>query len=315
VERSGANGGDERWSGAERGSSRIGMRGRGTGIPFANAAVRGTGACSGTGNRTCSEACGERSRCEAGSGIGMHLGTRQVRDENTSRAERIYSLFFFRPLSSVSCSPSLVFPLPSPFPYSLFSRSDLSPSSPSPFDSTPPPPPSSLSFPPIPSFPVQIFLPPPHLPLTPPLRLLLLPSPFPHSRSFHPCLSAPSFFFFSSLSPPPSSCSFLSPLSLLLPSSFSFFLPRFFSSPLLSSPHRRMSLEKQGAVPGNETSSPGTAGASWIRKHRGGTQRRRARIPPRPPRHPPPRPRPRPQRLRPAHRLRPTHHRPSRTAA
>lgn len=76
----------------------------------------GTGACSGTGNRTCSEACGERSRCEAGSGIGMHLGTRQVRDENTSRAERIYSLFFFRPLSSVSCSPSLVFPLPSPFP-------------------------------------------------------------------------------------------------------------------------------------------------------------------------------------------------------
>ncbi|OZG51277.1 hypothetical protein PSRA_1221 [Pseudoscardovia radai] len=306
MERDGANGGDERWSGAERGSSRIGMRSRGPGIPFANAAVRGTGACSGTGNRTCSEACGERSRCEAGSGIGMHLGTRQVRDENTSRAERIYSLFFFRPLSSVSFSPSLVFPLPPPFPYSFFSRSDLSPSSPSPFDSTPPPPPSSLSFSPIPSCPVQIFLPPPHLPLTPPLRLLPLPSPFPiPALSIH--VSLPLLFLLP-----------FSPLVLFF--SFPFFPPSslvlfLLSSPLLFSPHRRMSLEKQGAVPGNETSSPGTAGASWIRKHRGGTQRRRARIPPRPPRHPPPRPRPRPQRLRPAHRLRPTHHRPSRTAA
>ena len=224
MERSGANGGDERWSGAERGSSRIGMRGRGTGIPFANAAVRGTGACSGTGNRTCSEACGERSRCEAGSGIGMHLGTRQVRDENTSRAERIYSLFFFRPLSSVSCSPSLVFPLPSPFPYSLFSRSDLSPSSPSPFDSTPPPPPSSLSFPPFPLF--------PSMSLCPFFFLFLLP------------FSPPLVLFFSFPSFPPSSL-----VLFLLSSSLLFFPAPLFSPPSYESRKARGCAGKRDIVP------------------------------------------------------------------
>ena len=194
---------------------------------------------------------------------------------------------------------------PAPSASILYSFSALSPPSPSPRLS------SSLSFSPFPLFPVQIFLPPPHLPLTPPLRLLLLPSPFPHSRSFHPCLSAPSFF--SSLSHP-SSCSFLSPSPSFFPRPFSsFFLASFL--PRSSFPPLSQKSRKAKGCAGKRDIVPGTAGASWIRKHRGGTQRRRARIPPRHPRHPPPRPRPRPQRLRPAHRLRPTHHRPSRTAA
>lgn len=181
----------------------------------------GTGACSGTGNRTCSEACGERSRCEAGSGIGMYLGTRQVRDENTSRAERIYSLFFFRPLSSVSSSPSLVFPLPSPFPYFLFSCSDLSPSSPSPFDSTPPPPPSSLSFSPFPLFPSMSLCP----------FFFLLP--------FSPLVLFFSFPFF-----PPSSL-----VLFLLSSSLLFFPAPLFSPPSYESRKARGCAGKRDIVP------------------------------------------------------------------